>query len=138
MQQPRYEAGDSLHDIAHGESILVVEDDRDVRRFIVECLNTFGYQVSESQDGRAGLEALKQAQPDLLIVDFAMPGINGAEMATQVRAERADLPIIFVTGYADMDAVERVTGAKYLLRKPFEVSALADIVRHALSARVQH
>jgi len=133
-QQPSYDVSDSLHDIAHGESILVVEDDRDVRRFIVECLNTFGYQVRESPDGRAGLEALQKERPDLLIVDFAMPGINGAEMATQARAQLADLPIIFVTGYADMDAVERVSGAKFLLRKPFEVNALANVVRHALAA----
>jgi len=112
-----------------------VEDDRDVRRFIVDCLHTFGYEVRESQDGHTGLEEMRSAQPDLLIVDFAMPGINGADMATQVRAQHADLPIIFVTGYADMDAVERVDGTKFLLRKPFEVSALANVVKHALSAR---
>ena len=133
-----YDAAHSLNDIARGESILVVEDDLDVRRFIVESLNTFGYQVSESPDGRAGLEALDGANPDLLIVDFAMPGINGAEMATQVRALRADLPIVFVTGYADMDALERVSGTKFLLRKPFEVSALANVVRHALSLSARH
>jgi CheY-like chemotaxis protein len=135
VDRPGYDAGDCLDDIAHGESILVVEDDRDVRSFIVECLNTFGYDVRESQDGYTGLEAMRAAQPDLLIVDFAMPGINGAEMAMQVRARHADLPIIFVTGYADMDAVERVDGTKFLLRKPFEVSALANVVKHALSAR---
>ena len=67
-----------------------------------------------------------------------MPGINGAEMATRVRAQDANLPIIFVTGYADMDAVERVSGAKFLLRKPFKVGALADVVRNALATRVMH
>jgi signal transduction histidine kinase/CheY-like chemotaxis protein len=139
LQQPgRDDRDDSLLNIARGENILLVEDDQDVRRFIAECLNSFGYRVSESKDGYAGLDALAKARPDLLIVDFAMPGINGAELATQARAQHADLPIIFVTGYADMDAVERVTGSNFLLRKPFEVAALANIVRDALSGAAIH
>jgi PAS domain S-box-containing protein len=136
--QLRYAGEDSLVNIAHGESILVVEDDRDVRQFISECLHTFGYEVRESEDGYAGIDALNSRCPDLLIVDFAMPGINGAEVATRAREQHADLPIIFVTGYADMDAVERVSGSKFLLRKPFEVAALANVVRHALSEQVRH
>lgn len=129
----RYVNSDPLIDIAHDERIVVVEDDGDVRRFIVECLKTFGYKVSEADNGFLGLDLLQQTRPDLLIVDFAMPGMNGAELAHQVRARYSDLPIIFVTGYADMDAVERVAGAKYLLKKPFEVAGLANIVRSALS-----
>jgi len=130
----RYVNSDPLIDIAHDERIMVVEDDGDVRRFIVECLKTFGYCVSEADSGHVGLDLLQKSRPDLLIVDFAMPGMNGAELAQQVRARYGDLPIIFVTGYADMDAVERVDGAKYLLRKPFEVAGLANIVRNALAA----
>jgi FixJ family two-component response regulator len=71
-------------------------------------------------------------------VDFAMPGMNGAELAHQVRARYEDLPIIFVTGYADMEAVESVTGVKYLLKKPFEVAGLASVVRSALSSPTAH
>jgi PAS domain S-box-containing protein len=137
-RQVRYADNDALTNIARGESILVVEDDCDVRRFIADCLHNFGYDVRESEDGHAGLNELASKRPDLLIVDFAMPGINGAEVATQARAQHADLPIIFVTGYADMDAVERVSGTNFLLRKPFEVAALANAVRHALSNPVHH
>jgi CheY-like chemotaxis protein len=136
--QLSYAPSDSLVNIAHGENILVVEDDQDVRRFIAESLSTFGYEVRVSHDGHAGLNALSDRCPDLLIVDFAMPGINGAEMAMRARAQYADLPIVFVTGYADMDAVERVSGSNFLLRKPFEVAALANVVRHALVQQTQH
>jgi CheY-like chemotaxis protein len=94
--------------------------------------------VRVTHDGNAGLDALSDRCPDLLIVDFAMPGINGAEMARRARAQYADLPIVFVTGYADMDAIERVSGSNFLLRKPFEVAALANVVRHALVRQPQH
>ena len=115
-----------------GEAILVIEDDFDVRRFIVECLINLGYRVLEAENGHSGLDKLQREPPDLLIVDFAMPGINGAEVATIARERLATLPIIFVTGYADMDAVERVIGPKHLLRKPFDVAALSDTVKEAL------
>jgi CheY-like chemotaxis protein len=133
----RYDAGDSLAGTVRGESILIVEDDNDVRRFIVECLTNFGYNVTEAENGHAGLDVIQNMTPNLLIVDFAMPGLNGAELATTVRSHHPELPIIFVTGYADMDAVERVTGTKFLLRKPFDVANLANIVREALGPRLQ-
>jgi signal transduction histidine kinase len=134
----RFAHSDPLIGIAHDEKIVVVEDDGDVRRFMVECLQTFGYHVSEADNGHVGLAMLQRTRPDLLIVDFAMPGMNGAELAHQVRARYEDLPIIFVTGYADMEAVESVTGVKYLLKKPFEVAGLASVVRSALSSLTAH
>jgi CheY-like chemotaxis protein len=118
------------------ETILVVEDDRDVRRFIVECLDTLGYCTKEAAHGQQGLEMLRLHAPSLLIVDFAMPGMNGAELATSARADHHALPIIFVTGYADMDAVDRVPGTTLVLRKPFDMTALANIVRKALALRM--
>jgi signal transduction histidine kinase/ActR/RegA family two-component response regulator len=118
------------------ETILVVEDDRDVRRFIVECLDTLGYHIKEAAHGQQGLELLRAEAPSLLIVDFAMPGMNGAELAARVRADQHVMPIIFVTGYADMDAVDRVSGNNLVLRKPFDVAGLANIVRQALALRI--
>ena len=66
-----------------------------------------------------------------------MPGIDGFEVAEKLRSHPASehIPIIFVTGYADMNAIERVAGPTFLLRKPFEVARLAGIVREALAAR---
>jgi signal transduction histidine kinase/CheY-like chemotaxis protein len=117
------------------EAILVVEDDRDVRRFIVECLDMLGYRIEEAAHGQQGLELLRARTPSLLIVDFAMPGMNGAELAASVRAAQHSMPIIFVTGYADMDAVDRVSGTTLVLRKPFDVTTLANTVRQALAVR---
>jgi signal transduction histidine kinase/ActR/RegA family two-component response regulator len=115
--------------------ILVVEDDAEVRRVIVECLSIIGYQVTEAANGTEGLAALQTVKPDLMVVDYAMPDMTGAEVISQVRQLVGDLPVILATGYADMAAVERLAGRPMILRKPFDIAALGDAVSHALEAR---
>src|SRR6201999_163465 len=84
------------------ERVLVVEDDPGVRRFIVECLEMLGYLVTEASQGREALDRLKSESPELLIVDFAMPGMNGVEVVAEARVRAPNLPILLATGYADM------------------------------------
>jgi PAS domain S-box-containing protein len=121
---------------AHGssEKILVIDDDPDVRRFIVQCLETLDYDVSQAEDGETGLAILKKDCPHLLVVDFAMPGLNGAAVAERARAHHPSLPVILVTGYADTHAVEKVLGGDWVLRKPFKVEELATTLRRALDS----
>lgn len=121
-------------DTAHGqEHILVIEDDDGVRRFIVECLQTLGYAVSATATGQEGLEQIRAKPPELLIVDYAMPGMNGVDVINQSRAMAPDLPIILATGYADMEAVHRVVDPSQVLRKPFQIGELEVAVRRALA-----
>ncbi|HEY0052667.1 MAG TPA: response regulator, partial [Caulobacteraceae bacterium] len=117
------------------ERVLIVEDDVAVRRFIAECLEGLGYAVTQASDGSEGLAAIQAETPDLLIVDYAMPGMNGVEVVTAVRTLAPSLPIILATGYADMEAVERVMTPDRVLRKPFPVEALESAVRSALATR---
>jgi len=115
--------------------ILVIDDDAGVRRFIVECLEMLGYQVSQAASGQEGVASLRSEEPDLLIVDYAMPGMNGVEVVQMAREHAPTLPIILATGYADMDAVDKVIGLGALLRKPFRIDDLQKAVRHALQTR---
>ena len=115
------------------ERVLVVEDDEGVRRFMVDCLQTLGYAVVEACDGKEALERVATDKPALMIVDFAMPGMNGAEVATAARGSAPRLPIILATGYADMDVVHKVIGPDRVLRKPFQIDELATAVRSALA-----
>ncbi|HEY2024494.1 ATP-binding protein [Paraburkholderia sp.] len=114
--------------------VLVVEDDSEVRAMLVESLRMLGYTVTEAADGPAGLMRLRDDDPDLLMVDFAMPGMNGIDVISEARKLRADLPVILATGYADVDitglAVKRCT----ILRKPFQLDDLARTVRLVLAA----
>jgi CheY-like chemotaxis protein len=116
------------------QRVLVVEDDGEVRAMLVDCLRGLGYTVTEAADGRAGLNRLKDDNPDLLMVDFAMPGMNGIDVIAEARKLREDLPVILATGYADVDisglAVKRCT----ILRKPFRLDDLARTVRLGLAA----
>jgi DNA-binding NtrC family response regulator len=80
-----------------------------------------------------GLAQIRAKPPELLIVDYAMPGLNGVDVITQSRSSAPDLPIILATGYADMDAVHRVVDPSQVLRKPFQIGELEAAVRRALS-----
>ncbi|MET0963192.1 MAG: response regulator [Noviherbaspirillum sp.] len=112
--------------------ILVVEDDPDVRQFIVECLEMSGHRVTQAEHGEAGLAQIDRVEPDLMIVDFLMPGMNGAQLAAEVGVKRPGLPIIIATGYADMQEIERVVGKNAVLKKPFQMRELLESVRVAL------
>ncbi|OXC71642.1 hybrid sensor histidine kinase/response regulator [Caballeronia sordidicola] len=117
------------------ERILVIEDDVDVRAFLVDCLKMLGYTVTEASHGRAGLERLQADNPDLLMVDFAMPGMNGLEVIAEAKRSRPQLPVILATGYADVDvSKDRVEGYA-VLRKPFQIGELARTVKAALTTR---
>ncbi|MCP8938971.1 response regulator [Alsobacter sp. SYSU M60028] len=122
------EAGD-------GARVLVIDDDHDVRAWLVESLTELGYRPEEAEDGPSGLALLRKRRPDLVVLDFAMPGMTGAEVARIVRQEDATLPIILATGYADTAALSTVLGpGTILLRKPFGQSELAAAVRRMLDA----
>jgi signal transduction histidine kinase/ActR/RegA family two-component response regulator len=114
--------------------ILVVEDDADVRRVIVECLSLIGYKVTEAANGNEALASLAAVKPDLLVVDYAMPDMTGAEVISEARKMVGDVPVILATGYADMAAVERLAGRPKILRKPFDIAALGDAVSSVLES----
>jgi signal transduction histidine kinase/ActR/RegA family two-component response regulator len=115
--------------------ILIVEDDDFVRESMVSSLEALGHQVTQAADGAAGLCALEGAAPELLITDYLMPGITGAELMERARALYPQLPMIIATGYADMKAIEQALGDGLLLRKPFQLAELALSVERALANR---
>ncbi|MBL8771024.1 MAG: response regulator [Phenylobacterium sp.] len=118
-----------------GARILVVDDDDGVRTFVCEALTAMGYRCIAARDGQSGLEQLAEEPVDLLIVDYAMPGMTGAEFAAAALATRPDLPIIFASGYAESEALDAAMGRPTsLLRKPFDSQTLARRVAEALSA----
>jgi CheY-like chemotaxis protein len=118
--------------VAGAAHILVVEDDPDVRRVIVECLSLIGYKVTEAANGSEALAQLATVKPDLLVVDYAMPDMTGAEVISESRKLVGELPVILATGYADMAAVERLAGTPRILRKPFDIAQLGDAVSSVL------
>jgi PAS domain S-box-containing protein len=115
--------------------ILVVDDDPDVRGFLEDVLDDLGHDVTACDSGPAALADIERDCPDLLLLDFAMPGMNGAEVARLVRAGCPSLPIVFVTGYAESEQLEAALGSDVkVLRKPFSVDELAAAVAENASS----
>jgi signal transduction histidine kinase/ActR/RegA family two-component response regulator len=117
-----------------GGTVLVVDDDDDVRATTRSALEALGYEALEAVDGPGALELLKEEQPDLAIVDFAMPGMNGADLAREARRLYPDLKLLFASGYADSDALAAALGSgASILRKPFQMSELSEAVAAAMA-----
>ena len=114
-------------------SVLVIDDDPDVRAFIAETLEEQGYRVLQASDGQEGLRQFDRDQVDLVIVDFIMPEMSGAEVARKIRAKLPDQPILFVSGYSETEAVKRTAPDAPLLAKPFRPDALHKAVRSAIA-----
>jgi len=114
------------------ETLLVIDDDTDVREIMTGVLADIGYKIHEASNGAVALEMLSTVQPKLIIIDFAMPGMNGAEVALAVRQRYPDQRILFVSGFSDSSAVEKAIGNAPVLRKPFRPVELAEAVRTTL------
>jgi PAS domain S-box-containing protein len=114
-------------------SILVIDDDPDVRAFIAETLEDAGYRVRQAADGPQGLAQAVAERPDLAVIDFIMPGMSGAEVARHLLDRWPKQPILFVSGYSETDAIRGVAPQAQLLAKPFRSDALGQAVRKALA-----
>jgi PAS domain S-box-containing protein len=113
-------------------SILVVDDDPDVRGFISEALGDEGYRVRECADGKTALTEFASDRPDLVVLDFVMPEMSGAEVASRMLKAAPEQKILFVSGYSETEAIKRVAPGSPLLAKPFRSEALSTAVRSAL------
>ena len=117
-----------------GRSILLIDDDEDVRQVTAALLEELDCRVVEAGSGREGL-ALLDRDPgiDLAVVDFAMPGMNGVKVADAIENKRPNLPLIIITGYADVDFTEPGTEHLRVLNKPFQRAELADALLAAIA-----
>jgi PAS domain S-box-containing protein len=115
-------------------TILVVEDQEPIRRLVERVLSRLGYTVRTAAGGDVALEiAAAQDRIDLLLTDVSMPGLSGGELATRLRAERPDLPVLFMSGYRDQDHLEGQRSA--FLQKPFGLAELVEAVQRLLPDR---
>ena len=114
--------------------VLLVDDDNAVREVTTAMLRELGCVVIDVPSGRAALEILGRQgeRPDLMVVDFAMPMMNGLELAREVRRDAPDLPILFVTGYADLTEMEAVS-EDIIVQKPFDEQQLQRKIQRLLA-----
>jgi CheY-like chemotaxis protein len=127
---PLAESGDKV------ETILVVEDDDDVRSYVTETLRELNYQVISAASAQSALTSLLQDRPEiqLMLTDVVMPGINGRELAKRALVIRPDLRVLYMTGYSRNAVVHhgRLDRGVDLLEKPISQAKLALRVREML------
>ena len=121
-----------------GETILVVEDDDDVRAYLVETLHDLDYRVLRAHDSVAALEFLQQnTRIDLLLTDVVLPGMNGRELSRKAQSLRPGLKVLFMTGYSRNAIVHqgRLDADVELIQKPITQDQLSARMRTLLDAK---
>jgi len=116
------------------QTILVVDDEFGVVEVLTAALEDEGYRVVAAANGRHGLERLKESRPDLVILDFMMPILDGVAMAKIMKADPdfASIPIVMTSAVAENALRERFDGYDAFLRKPFRADALVKLLRRLL------
>ena len=121
------------------DTILVVDDEANIRHTLRGVLSDEGYDVVEAQDGRRALEVLERQVPKLAIVDIWMPEMDGIELVSRMRQQAPELPVIVISGHGTIDTAVRVIrmGAFDFLEKPFQLDALLRVVDRALGGTAE-
>ncbi len=122
---------------AHGETVLVVDDEASIRILVAEVLEELGYATLQADAGSRGLELLRSpARIDLLVTDVGLPGgMNGRQLADAARALRPGLQVLFITGYAENTVLGEgdLEPGMHVMTKPFLMDALATRIRDILA-----
>ena len=114
--------------------ILLVEDDEMTLRLLETVLRHDGYDVFSTADGPQGIEIYRQKRPDLVLLDLALPSMNGLEVMRELKELDAHANILVVTGFASEESAEIAAryGAQAYIEKPFEIADLSEWVKAAL------
>ncbi|SRR6266702_136126 len=115
-----------------GLKILIVDDNPAVLDMVSWALELDGYEPFEAQDGSEGLRCVKDHCPDLILLDFTMPGMDGIEFMRRLRAVGDSTPIIIISTHVEEQAWCIENGVEYFVAKPFHVRNLLDIVKVVL------
>lgn len=126
----------SVEATAHGETVLVVEDDPAVRKLVCGALTDAGYRIVEAQNGEEALAFCEShtGPLDLVLTDMVMPKLGGRLLALQIAEMRPTLPVLFMSGYThdSFSAEERSSSEIFVLEKPFSRFDLTRAVRRAM------
>jgi CheY-like chemotaxis protein len=126
----------------NGLSVLLVEDDPQGRRLYADWLVEAGFRVAEAHNGRQALERAREFAPDVIVTDLHIPGIDGFELARQLRLDlrTRDIPVLAVTGYAAFAADPgraRRAGCDAVLPKPCSAEDLEAAIRTLIDERAR-
>ena len=124
--------------MAEVHKVLVIDDDPSVRMLVCDVLHAYGYEATAAEDGFAGLRAIAAERPDCVVLDVMMPGLDGHEVLTRIRASEvgSTLPVVMLTAAADDDHAWQAwtEGVDYFIAKPFEPEELLNYLTYLSAA----
>src|ERR1051325_3719925 len=119
-----------------GERVLVIDDSPTITKVVQLVLTKAGYQVDTAPDGEAGLAAVRASRPDLILLDFVMPKMNGYQFCRELTADAKlrDIPVILMSAKGDQvgERFVKVMGIVDYITKPFTPEAITAVVQHTL------
>ncbi len=118
------------------EKILIIDDDKLVRKVFKMTLMKEGYDIIEAEDGPTGLQLIRSEHPDLTLTDYQMPGMNGIEVLAEIRKSKTNMPVIILTAFGDVVLTIKAIqlGAFDFLEKPVNPELLKSTIKSALDS----
>lgn len=113
-----------------GGHVLVVDDDPGIRGFLQAILQAEGFTVATAANGQEGLDEVAARRPDVVLLDLAMPVLNGWQFQARLRAQRRDIPVVFMSAGHNAAIEARQHRAAGHLTKPFAVEEMLALVAH--------
>lgn len=114
----------------HNKTVLVIDDEQDLRSLVALVLEEEGFTVETAADGQEGLEAVEHAMPGLILLDMKMPVMDGRQFASEFHARyKSNVPLIVLTAAADARKTADEIGASAWIGKPFDLDTLIRIVK---------
>lgn len=122
------------------KKILIVDDEPDMRLAIKNVLKIRGYDSLEAGDGKTALELLEKENPDLILLDIRLPGMDGVETLERIRNINKKVPVVMITGYGHIQSAVDIMklGAQEYLQKPFENHQLIEVVKRFLDNQIDN
>lgn len=115
----------------YSKNVLIVEDEQALCDLLADVLEGEGHTARKAANGRDALQLIAVKRPDLIFLDMMMPVMDGWQFLNELRAkpEWAEIPVVLMTAVYDMSNLERKTGARAILSKPFDIELIIEAVR---------
>ncbi len=122
-----------------GYRLLVVDDQKGIRRLLQELFQREGFEVEVAADGMEAIELVKSGVPDVILMDMKMPRMNGLEASETILKMNQDVAIIMMTAYGEIEMMKKAVevGVKKYITKPFDIIVLRDMVKETLARGFQ-
>lgn len=116
------------------KKVLVVDDQNGIRILLMEVFSSEGYKTFQAANGKMALEIVRIESPDLVLLDMKIPGMDGLEILKHIKEASADIKVIMMTAYGELDMIKKATelGALMHFTKPFDIDELRVAVNKYL------